>query len=402
MAAIVHGPVERSAGNGAARTLSGMRPMLTAEILSGLDAAEGVWRTAEGSPDCVATPYQRFAWVSAYLRETGEAEGARVAILRDQAGRLRMLLPLVIRRRHGLALASTVGDTHANFHLPVFARDAAAVPAAEVRTALVAAGARAGIDAFAFPYQPEIWEGMPNPLALGGEPEASNAYGLVLGPDPDSTIRRVFSADARKKLRSKERRLIESLGPVEYRRAGDGEEAQTFLAAFYRQKAERFAGMGIRDPYASEAIRRFLDRAASGTDPAVEMHALRVVATGRILAVFGGAVNGTRYSGMMTSFDADPEVARFSPGDLLLHHLVREQTARGRLGFDLGVGEARYKASICDETITLVGTAWPVTARGQVYALMRAGLLRLKRRVKGDPRLFAAASRLRSILRRQP
>ncbi|MCJ2013942.1 GNAT family N-acetyltransferase [Methylobacterium sp. J-076] len=380
--------------------MPGRHPMLTAEILPGLSDAESLWRATEAAPDCVATPYQRFAWVSAYLHETGEAASARVAVLRDPAGRVRMLLPLTVRRQNGLVLARTVGDTHANYHLPLFTRDAAAVPGEEIRAALVAAGRRAGIDAFAFSHQPRIWEGAPNPLALGGEPEASDAYGLVLGPDPDATAKRVFSADARKKLRSKEKRLTEALGPVEYRMAGDGEEARTFLAAFYRQKAARFAGMGVRDPYAPEAIRRFLDRASSGPDPAMEVHGLRVAATGRILAVFGGAVNATRYSGMMTSFDADPEVGRYSPGDLLLHHLVREQTGRGRLGFDLGVGEARYKASICDETIALVESVWPVTVRGHAFALVRQGLTRLKRRVKGDPRLFAAASRVRSLLRR--
>ncbi|GJE36660.1 hypothetical protein KHHGKMAE_0711 [Methylobacterium persicinum] len=401
MAAIVHGPVERSAGKGPMRITSGLRPTLTATILPGLDAAEGLWRSAEASADSLFTPYQRIDWIAAYLRETGEADDARVAILCDQAGRMRLLLPLVVRRRRGLTLACTVGDTHANFHLPVFSRDAAAVPSAEVRAALLSAAASAGIDAFSFAHQPEIWEGTPNPLALGGEAAASNAYGLVLGPDPESTIKRVFSADARKKLRSKEKRLTDALGPIAYRRAGDGEEARAFLSAFYLQKAARFAGMGIRDPYAPEAVRRFLERAASGADPAVEIHVLQVVETGRILAVFGGAVNATRYSGMMTSFEADPEIARFSPGDLLLHHLVKEQTGRGRLAFDLGIGEARYKASICDETITLVETVWPVTIRGHAFALVRTGLIRLKRQVKGDPRLFAAASRIRSILRRR-
>lgn len=399
MAAIVHGEIERRGGDEAVRSAPGIIPMLSAEILPGLGAAEAVWRAVEAAPDCFATPYQRFAWSSAYLRETGEDAQARVAVLRDQAGRVRMLMPLVVRKRHGLTLASSVGDTHANYHLPLFTRDAAAVPVEEVQAALVAAGKAEGIDAFAFSHQPRIWEGAANPLARGGEPEASDAYGLVLGPDADSTIKRVFSADARKKLRSKEKRLIEALGAIDYRRAENGEEACAFLSAFYRQKAARFAGMGILDPYAPEAIRRFLERAASGEDPAMEVHVLRVVETGRILAVFGGAVNATRYSGMMTSFEADPEVSRFSPGDLLLHHLVREQTARGRLSFDLGVGEARYKASICDETIGLVETVWPVSLRGHAFALVRTGLTRLKRRVKGDPRLFAAASRVRSVLR---
>ena len=401
MVAIVHRQSERRVGDEAVRSAPGVLPVLSAEILPGLGAAEALWRAFEAAPDCLASPYQRFAWSSSYLGETGDIERSRVAILRDQAGRVRMLMPLVVQTRHGITLARSMGDTHANYHLPLFTRDTAAVPAEEVRAALVAAGAGVGIDAFAFAHQPRLWEGAPNPLARGGEPEASDAYGLVLGPDPDATIRRVFSADARKKLRSKEKRLIEALGEIAYHRAVDGEEARAILAAFYRQKAARFAGMGILDPYAPEAIRRFLERAASGEDPAMEVHALRVVATGRILAVFGGAVNATRYSGMMTSFDADPEVSRFSPGDLLLHHLVGEQTARGRLSFDLGVGEARYKASICDETIALVETVWPVSLRGHAYAQIRTALTLMKRRVKGDPRLFAAASRVRSLLRRR-
>lgn len=400
MVAIVHGQIERRSGDGTVRVVPGFIPMLSAEILTGLDAAEGLWRSFEASPECLATPYQRFDWCNAFLRETGQADETRVAVVRDQVGRVRMVLPLVVRRRYGLVLAQTVGETHANYHLPLMSRDAGALPSGEIRAALAVAGRAIGLDAFAFRHQPRIWEGAPNPLAVGGEPEASDGYGLVLGPDPDSTIKRVFSADARKKLRSKEKRLIEAVGPVEYRRAEDSAEAQAILSAFFRQKAARLAAMGVRDPYAGADIRRFVERAASGKEPALEIHALRVVASGRILSVFGGAVSATRYSGMMTSFDADPEIGRFSPGDLLLHHLVKEQTARGRLSFDLGVGEARYKASICDETISLVDTVWPVTLRGTAFTLARTGLIRLKRRVKRQPRLFAIAVRLRSLLAR--
>ena len=98
---------------------------------------------------------------------------------------------------------------------------------------------------------------------------------------------------------------------------------------------------------------------------------------------------------MMTAFDADPEIARFSPGDLLLQHLVRDQAARGRRAFDLGVGEARYKASICDETIALVEMMVPVSLRGTPTGAPRQGLTRTKRRIKRDPRLFALVRRLR-------
>ncbi|MFD0938236.1 GNAT family N-acetyltransferase, partial [Methylobacterium trifolii] len=310
----------------------------------------------------------------------------------------RILIPLLVERRRGLSLARVVGDDHANYHLPLFStREAAAISPEDLKAALVAVGREAGIDAYALTHQPRTWDGAVNPLALDGEPAPSDGYGLLLGPDPESTVRRAFSADARKKLRSKEKRLVEAHGPVDYRRAGTPDEVRTYLAAFYAQKTARFSAMGIADPYAGGPIRDFLDIGTTGADPAVEVHALVLRESGRVLAVFGGAVDAVRYSGMMTSFDADPEVSRFSPGDLLLQYLIREQAERGRKGFDLGVGEARYKASVCDETIALVETVLPVSLHGHAHALVATGLTRAKRRIKRDPRLIGHLQRFRRI-----
>ncbi|MCJ2073557.1 GNAT family N-acetyltransferase [Methylobacterium sp. J-030] len=373
---------------------------LVADIIADPDAAEAVWRRIESDPESHQTPYQRFDWTMAYLRACGQVDDTRILLLRDGEGRARMLLPLILERRFGLRIARTVGDTHANYHLPLFAsRDAAAMRADDVTAALTRAGRSAGIDVYALHHQPRFWDGSANPFAASGEPEASNGYGLTLGSDPEATLRRVFSADARKKLRSKEKRLIEAHGPVAYRRAETDEDVARFLAAFYDHKSTRFAGMGITDPYADPSIRAFLTAAATGPDPAVEIHALCLAESGRVLATFGGAVTGRRYSGMMTAFDPDPEIARYSPGDLLLQHLVREQATRGRLGFDLGVGEARYKASICDETIELVESIIPVTLAGRTYGALRQSLVRAKRGVKRDPRLYAAVQRLRRLRR---
>lgn len=373
---------------------------LVAEIYPDLAAAEALWRRLDADPASLGTPYQRFDWISAYLRATGQAERARVAVLRDADGRPRILVPFTLSREHGLRLARTVGGTHANYHLPLFAtRDAAAIGPGSIVAALIRAGRAEGIDAFALKHQPRMWDGAANPLAATGEAEASDGYGLMLGPDPEATVRRVFSADARKKLRSKEKRLVEAHGAIVYRRAETADEAARLLAAFFAQKSARFAGMGVADPYADPAIRSFLTAASTGAEPAMELYALCLAESGRVLATFGGAVSDRRFSGMMTAFDGDPEVARYSPGDLLLQHLVRDQTARGRQGFDLGVGEARYKASICDETISLVETIIPVTLRGRAYGALRRGLTRTKRRIKRDPRLYAALKRLRTLRR---
>jgi CelD/BcsL family acetyltransferase involved in cellulose biosynthesis len=287
--------------------------------------------------------------------------------------------------------------------MPLFAsREAAALRGEDVVEALRKAGADVGIDAFVLGYQPRFWDGAANPLAARSEPAASDAYGLSLGPDAEATIRRIFSADARKKLRVKEKKLVEAVGPVAFRVASTPDEVAAFLEAFYRQKATRFAALGIVDPYGSQSVRRFLAQgidaqgiASVSAGRAIEICALVGERDGRVYATFAGAVDAVRYSGMMTSFDQDPALARFSPGEILLRHLVGYQAGQGRRGFDLGVGEARYKASICDETIELREVSIPVSARGWAVTAHAVAWGRIKRRIKRNPRLLRLLRPLR-------
>jgi CelD/BcsL family acetyltransferase involved in cellulose biosynthesis len=98
---------------------------------------------------------------------------------------------------------------------------------------------------------------------------------------------------------------------------------------------------------------------------------------------------------MFISFEACKEATKYSPGDILVSRVIREQCLRGRAVFDLGVGEARYKHTFCDETVELVDVFLPVSTRGRIYALARRGLAGLKRRVKQNPRAMALVARLR-------
>ena len=372
-------------------------PALVPEIFSGLPAAEASWRALEAAPGAVMTPYQRFDWVAACARTLPAGARTCPVLLRDAAGRSLALLPLFLHREAGIRVARVIGGRHANFHMPLFAGpEAMALPAEAYARALLQAGARAGIDVIHLPDQPRLWNGVPNPLARGSA-SPSDAYGLALDSDPDAVLKRVLSGDARRKLRQKEKWLVAAHGPVTHRVAADDREGEEILSAYLAQKAVRFAQSGIRDPFADPAARDFLK--AAHRAGVLELHALRTEG-GRILATFAGAVDAARFSGMLTSFDPDPSLARFSPGDLLLQALIRDQALRGRKALDLGVGEARYKASVCDETIALVDAVIPVSLRGRAHAAAAAAGPRQKRRIKRDPRLSALVGGVRRAMAR--
>lgn len=69
--------------------------------------------------------------------------------------------------------------------------------------------------------------------------------------------------------------------------------------------------------------------------------------------------------------------------------------------FDLGIGEARYKTTICDDSDDLVDTFFPLTARGRLYAGYSRAKRALKRRIKASPIALKAAQRILGWLRRR-
>jgi CelD/BcsL family acetyltransferase involved in cellulose biosynthesis len=102
-----------------------------------------------------------------------------------------------------------------------------------------------------------------------------------------------------------------------------------------------------------------------------------------------------RFSALANSYDTDEEIARCSPGDILLRAVMRDLVERGFAYFDLGVGEARYKEAVCDETIALYDLVMPVTTRGALAAPLLRIFLDCKRRVKQTPWLSRLSERAR-------
>ena len=381
------------------------RPWARVRAVSDLAALEADWLALEA--DALVTPYQAYDWVRPFVETIGHAEGMEFRFVRVEDGRgdLLALFPLVITRRLGTRFAEFIGGKHANYHMALYRPDfAGALDATAVRLLLQEIGtAIGGIDALFLINQPTEWQGVANPpaiLAAGQSP--SRAYKLALeAGDGEGTLRRSMSKHARKKMTTKRNRFAE-YGPSELVQARSEAEIARVLDAFLAQKAARFAQMGVPDPFAAPAIRSFLRQGAigqPGRPPVIELYSLDLA--GRSVATHVGAVQGKRFSGMATSFDLLSETARTSPGEILLVELIKRKCQAGLTMFDLGVGEARYKTTICDDSDELVDTFFPLTAKGRAYAQYSQAKRALKRRIKASPVALKAAQRILGLLKRR-
>lgn len=370
---------------------------MTIDVFATFEEARGDW--AELAEKAIASPYQSYRFLSAWHETMGRADGARpfLIVARNAAGCPLALLPLCIERHAGLDFALFLGGRESNFNLPLL-DPAADFTEADLRGLLLKSAQRTPVrpDLIYLRNQPRRFDGLNNPLAFPtARHSASFAYGVTLPATVEELTARL-SKDTRKKLRKKEARLAEH-GPLCYEHCATGARAEKIIDALIAQKTARFSDIGAEGALDMARVRALLERLSSGGgEGAIELHALSVGE--RIVATYAGFVRRSRFSAMLNSFDMDEDIARSSPGELLLHALMRNLVARGMTHFDLGAGEARYKNAVCDETIALCDDVIPLTARGALAAPLFSGFLSLKRYVKQNPELTRVYRKARSLL----
>ena len=371
-----------------------LRPFARVEVYDKLEDARLAWLAL--AQEAVASPYQNFDFARIWFATIGAAEGATplIVVARDEAGRPVALLPLALRARGLLRLAMFAGGKDANFNLGLV-RSPADWTRNDVAALLAEAGARAAprVDAFLLCNQPPSWRGVANPLAeVNGQPSPSFAYASALPGDFSAWLDARASKEAKKKMRKKRARL-EATAPLVHRRATTADAIEAALAAFHAERRARSEATGVPDPYAALAAQEFLARLAR--DGALELHTLSLGE--RVVAVFGALPGAERLSGLFIGFDGDPEIARSSPGEILLHAVVADAIARGLREFDLGIGEARYKDEACEKVEPLFDSAFAVTLRGRLAAAAFLAAQRAKRAAKHSPRIKALHARLRRL-----
>ena len=368
------------------------RPFALCEVLAGLDAARAPWAELEAC--AIATPYQNFAFLQAWLATIGRARRVSplIIVARDESGQVNALLPFVATRVGPFHVAEFLGGKDANFKMGLFRPGLALEDGALVdllrRAAAIASPRLAG---FLFLDQPMDWQGVANPMsAIGGEPSPSFGYRSALGGDFPAWLNTHYSRAAHKKLRKKAQRL-DAIGPVSHCIARDAESARQMLAAHVAQKDARMRELGLSRSWDRELTLEFLTQASDAA--ALELHALSC--GDRLVATFGGLARGDRLCGMFISHDSDPQFARCSPGELLLNAIVANLIERRFATLDLGVGEARYKAHCCEAEEPLFDSFLAMSFPGRLLGAALRGKQRMKRLVKQSPAMWGLFSRLR-------
>ena len=374
------------------------RQVARVEIFNAMASAEPHWRALEHA-DSLATPYQRYDFLKLWQRHVGSEAGINpfIVVGFNVSREPLFLWPFGSRHVGSMVSLEFLGGKHANFNMAIWRRDVAAtIEAKELRKALRQLAGRA--DFIKLTSQPLTWGGATNPFALLPNQRAPN-YGFsgALVPDFDALLRARTNAEARKKMRKKERTLG-SFGELRFKRAIAPDDVRRVLDAFFKQKSARMRGIGVPDAFAVPGVRRFIEAAATepvdGSEPLIELYALSV--DDIIVATMGGIVGNGRFCAMFNSI-IQGRFAVESPGKQLIVKLVRSCCERGLDTFDLGIGEARYKNLLCGDAEPLFDSYLPLSPAGRIIAFALAIGAATKRAIKQRPALWSAVGTLRRM-----
>jgi CelD/BcsL family acetyltransferase involved in cellulose biosynthesis len=363
------------------------------EVYDDPGAALDVWRAL---PPASFYQTEKFllAWIAVFAAKDGMEPFFIVA--RDDAGAPLALLPLGLFRYGLLRVAQFPGRKHSNYNLGLFlpgcdfsVRDFEAL-------LRVAAIARRGPHLYRLCNVPLTWRGARNPLTLlPHRPAASHSYATSLPSDGEAFLRGRLSSGGRKAMRKKEMRLA-AMGALRYFRAGSAEEARKIVETFFAHKKGLAS---FRDGDELERTRDFYLALTEPGDPsAVELHALAL--DEKIIATFGAGRAGARLQGLFISYDPEPEIAKSSPGEILLSYVLRDACARNFSSFDLGVGDARYKSTFCNQVEHLADALFAPTWAGMLARPYFVAALAAKAAIKQNPRLFALTMKLQALASR--
>lgn len=392
MAAVIRNEAARTDATSPSATVARV------EAFDSFRAVEREWRALESTSQ-IATPYQRFDLVNAWQDNVGVRVGARPLpiVAYDSERRPVMVLPLVVRS-HGLfRIAGFPGGKHSNFNMPLWRRDFAAAAGAGDMREIVSQIGRCDptLDLLAFTQQPLEWNGTRNPIALLPHQPSVNVC-PVLMVDPNAPAGSYAGSSFRRKLNGKERKL-QALPGYRYVIARTEADAQRLLDAFFAIKPLRMAEQKIRNVFAEPGTEQFIRSACidgiGAGKPAIELHGLECDA--EVIAIFAGVGDGHRYSTMFNTYTMS-EVARNSPGLVLIRNMIDHHVQLGCTTFDFGVGADDYKLQFCkDARQPLFDSFLPLSARGHLAANLHSLETRLKRSVKQSPRAMKAMHALR-------
>jgi CelD/BcsL family acetyltransferase involved in cellulose biosynthesis len=325
------------------------------------------------------SPFMLHGWLTEWWRHHGEGAQLSVTVARED-GRLVAALPLVVRRRAGLRVASFMGEHAAVLPDLLLAEDAD--PSLGPQLAWLVPEHCDVVDFHGLPAGSRIAEAFPTRLSLIERIEAP-VLDISAGWDE---VYRTKTNSKKRNLHKRRRRQLGELGEVTAITARELPELEPALEEAFRLHAARWNGRPDGSCFATPAGQRF-NRSVLRRLAALDVARITLLQLdGRAIAFhYWFAMAGCMYVHRLAF---DPAVGRFSPGLVNTLDAIEAAGEEGLTRVEFLGGDERYKVELADGFAPLYQAyGGPARIRGRAYTAAQLANIRLRLAAKRSPRL---------------
>jgi CelD/BcsL family acetyltransferase involved in cellulose biosynthesis len=362
-----------------------------------LGEVEAVWRRLEANG--IESPGQSYDFIKLWVESRGISPRRQLYIVGSFEGAPVALLALRRKVVRGIRQLAWFPGPHVGCNAPlVDAKRLAEMTSDERRTLWtdMLAGIR-GADVLYLKSVPQTLVDGIDVFAELGELRAAETLYRSEFQSWDQATATQRSKSRRKHDRQQGEKLA-ALGAVTFEEVGGGAAALPVLDVMFKQRAARFVEMGVPNPFAPHAVRRFYD--ATLTAPGVEtkLHVLRL--NGEIVAVRYNIVHRDRMFCLISSMSDDVAIQVGSPGKQCLLRVMQQIFDAGYRVFDMGAGFTDEKRHWCNVQIPVRHHYLALTRRGAAAASLHRLWQMSRARIKSDTSLMAIAKTYRVVMLR--
>ncbi len=345
------------------------------------------------------TPYQSFDWVNTWQTAVSEPTGedVRIVTVRDEAGTLHGVLPLVVEVAWGTRVLRWLASSQINYGMPVMSDLLAGKLSTDPKWLLSELmDVLSGVDVIHLDKQPALWRGVANPMTpMFTDAGANSTYLFDLAPNYDELYRNKRSKSTRRNNKRRDAKL-EKMAPVEFGLPTSQAQADDVIETLFRFVENRLAQKGIKDPYGPMGKTFYLALSTLPKSAPLQLSPYFLTSDGEVISVMMGSEFQGVFSGLVCSITDGPQ-KEFSPGDATLRRTIEACCEKGLTQFDFSAGHSDYKMHWAEDVIPLHDTLHTVNGSGYKYVAIARPGLSTKRLIKRSDWLWRTIKQARKF-----
>ncbi|MFK0686331.1 GNAT family N-acetyltransferase [Ochrobactrum sp. BD67] len=335
------------------------------------------WPDADDKTGSAFFVFQSKSFIRAWEASYGQKSGTELCLteVRQTNGTPLLFLPLSITPGYGSRVLSFIDDSVSDYNGPIIFPAAAQLSRdAAVRILEAVIATVPSHDVIALCKMSEQVEGIANPLwRLTNLSSEASTHAISL-TRPMEEIEQSIQGIRNIKKRD---RALQKLDGFRFYVAQTETQRQSLLETMLRQKQRRFEETMVPGFDAHPEKRRFFEEATEQLARRDALHFSALAVDETILATMWSVVRNGHYCAMITTFE-DCEWSRYSPGKVIILHLLHMLKADGYQCFDLGFGDEPWKQGLRDRTVPMRDYIRAVTLRGHISLTLNRSLERIR------------------------